>query len=486
MIPESVQHSRLLKSAAFINGQWTQAASGHSYAVINPATSEEIARVPAMDQTDALRAIDAASAAWPNWQRKTAQERAQLLRRWFDLVMAHEHELALLLTTEQGKPLAEAKGEIRYGASYIEWFAEEAKRIYGDIIPGHESDKRIWVLRQAVGVVGIITPWNFPNAMLTRKMAPALAAGCTLVIKPAEATPLSALALAALAEEAGIPAGVINIVTALQPAPIGEALTSDKRVKKISFTGSTRIGKWLMERCAGQVKRLSLELGGNAPFMVFDDADLDEAVKGAIGSKYRNAGQTCVCANRFYVQTSIADAFVAQFKEAVSKLKVGNGLEAGVTVGPLINAPAADKVQRLIADALQKGASLELGGKLHALGGTFFEPTVLTGMQAHMDLAQEEVFGPVAPIFTFDSEEEAITLANATDYGLAAYFYGRDVSRIFRVAEALEYGMVGVNTGLISTAVAPFGGIKESGFGREGSRYGIEEYVYKKYICLSV
>lgn len=484
--PLLLSNPKLLSTSAYLNGQWRPAISGRVYPVVNPATGETLAAVPDMAPDDTQLAIAAADAAFPAWSRTTAAYRAELLKRWHRLLLENEADLARLLTAEQGKPLAEALGEIRYGASFIEWFAEEARRAYGDVVPAQEADKRILVLRQPVGVAGIITPWNFPNAMLARKMAPALAAGCTLVIKPAEATPLSALAMVALAEEAGFPAGVVNIVTTRNPAPIGEALTADKRVKKISFTGSTRIGKWLMEKAAAQLKRLSLELGGNAPFIVFDDADLDAAVAGAIASKYRNAGQTCVCANRIYVQAGIAEAFLAKFTTAVRQLRVGPGHEPGVDIGPLINEAAVEKVESLMHDALSRGASLALGGSRITAGSLFFEPTILTGMTADMQMAQEEVFGPVAPVFIFSTEAEAIRLANATDYGLAAYFYGRDLSRVFRVAEALAYGMVGVNTGLISTAVAPFGGIKESGFGREGSRYGMDEYTYLKYVNIGL
>jgi succinate-semialdehyde dehydrogenase/glutarate-semialdehyde dehydrogenase len=485
MLPPLNDNS-LLRRQAYIRGQWCEASTGNSYPVYNPANGSQLASVPDMGPEDAAAAIAAAAEAFPAWKKLTAGERARLLKRWFALVMEQQQDLALILTAEQGKPLAEARGEIAYGASYIEWFAEEARRVYGDMIPGHEANKRILVSRQPIGVAAIITPWNFPNAMLARKMAPALAAGCTLVIKPAEDTPLSALALCLLAEKAGFPPGVINIITTANPQAIGQVLTADPRVRKISFTGSTPTGKWLMQQSAATLKRLSLELGGNAPFIVFDDADIDAAVAGALLSKYRNAGQTCVCANRIYVQESVAGVFVKKFREAVSTLSVGEGLEEGVSVGPLINHAALSKVQQLLADAVSKGARLELGGKPHSRGGTFFEPTVITGMRADMAMATEEIFGPVAPVFSFRTEEEVIALANATDYGLAAYFYGRDVNRIFRVAEALAFGMVGVNTGLISTAVAPFGGIKESGFGREGSRYGIDDYLEMKYICLQL
>lgn len=485
MLPQLTDGS-LLRQQAFIGGQWCEAAAASNYPVYNPATSSLLATVPDMGPEDVAAAVTAAAAAFFPWKKLAAGERARLLKRWLALVIEHQEDLARILTAEQGKPLAEARAEIVYGASYIEWFAEEARRVYGDIIPGHEANKRLLVSRQPIGVAAVITPWNFPNAMLARKMAPALAAGCTLVIKPAEDTPLSALALCLLAERAGFPPGVINVLTTANPRAIGEALTADPRVRKISFTGSTPTGKWLMQQAAPTLKRLSLELGGNAPFIVFDDADIDAAVSGALLSKYRNAGQTCVCANRIYVQEAVAEDFVKKFKEAVARLKVGDGMEEGVMVGPLINQAALSKVRQLLADAVSKGARIELGGSPHSSGGTFFEPTVITGMQADMAMASEEIFGPVAPIFTFKTEQEVVTLANATDYGLAAYFYGRDINRVFRVAEALAYGMVGVNTGLISTAVAPFGGIKESGFGREGSRYGIDEYLEMKYICLQL
>lgn len=473
-----------IKSLAYINGEWTDAFDGKTFEVINPATGELITSVPDMGREETKQAIIAANDAFASWKKQTAGHRSALLRRWYDLMIANADELARLLTTEQGKPLAEALGEIKYGASYIEWFAEEAKRAYGDVIPGHEADKRIMVIKQPVGVVGIITPWNFPNAMLTRKMAAALAAGCTVVIKPASQTPLSALAIAKLAEEAGIPKGVINIITGTNAKAIGEELTTNPLVRKISFTGSTAIGKLLMQQSASTLKKLSLELGGNAPFIVFDDADIDEAVKGAVQSKYRNAGQTCVCTNRIYVQKTVYGDFIAKFKNAVSHLKTGNGLADGIVIGPLIDAFAITKVEALVADALSKGAAIELGGAKHEIGGNFYQPTILSNASAEMELTQEEIFGPVAPVYCFETEEEVIQMANNTPYGLASYFYGKSVDRIFRVAEALEYGMVGVNTGLISTAIAPFGGVKESGFGREGSKYGLDDYLEKKYICL--
>ena len=457
--------------------------AGASFPVTNPATGATIATVPDVGKEETERAIAAAEAAFPAWSRKTAGERSAILRRWHDLILENVDDLAMILTTEQGKPLAEAAGEIRYGASFIEWFAEEGKRAYGDVIPGHGADKRITVIKQPVGVVAAITPWNFPNAMITRKVAPALAVGCTVVIKPAEATPLSALALGVLAQEAGFPDGVLNIITTNQPKEVGAALTASSVVKKLSFTGSTAVGKELMRQCAGTVKKLSLELGGNAPFIVFDDADIEGAVAGAVASKYRNAGQTCVCSNRIYVQAGVYDRFVKDLKTAVEELKVGDGREGGVEVGPLINQAGLDKVEALVADARQKGAEVITGGQRSAAGDLFYQPTILAGAQANMDVASTEIFGPVAPIFRFETEEEVIRLANDTPFGLAAYFYGRDYALIWRVAEALEYGMVGINTGMISTAVAPFGGVKESGFGREGSKYGLEDYLVTKYMC---
>jgi len=439
--------------------------------------------IPNMGVAETRRAIAAASAAMPAWAARTAKDRAAVLRRWFDLMMANQDDLAILMTAEQGKPLAESKGEIAYAASFIEWFAEEGKRLYGDIIPGHQADKRILVLRQPVGVVAAITPWNFPSAMITRKAGPALAAGCAMVCKPATQTPYSALALAELAERAGIPKGVFNVVTGSSTA-IGGEMTSNVKVRKLTFTGSTEVGKKLMMQCAGTVKKLSLELGGNAPFIVFDDADLDAAVQGALASKYRNTGQTCVCANRLLVQSGVYQEFAKRLTAAVGKLRVGDGL-AGVTEqGPLIDAKAVAKVEEHIADALAKGASVALGGKRHALGGTFFEPTILTGVTAQMLIAREETFGPIAPLFKFDSEAEAIAMANDTEFGLAAYVYTRDLARSWRVSEAIEYGIVGLNTGIISTEVAPFGGVKESGTGREGSKYGILDYTELKYVCV--
>ncbi|TBU91981.1 NADP-dependent succinate-semialdehyde dehydrogenase I [Stutzerimonas kirkiae] len=476
---------RLLRQQAYIDGTWQDADSGDRIDVNDPATGEIIGSVPKMGASETRRAIEAAARALPAWRALTAKERSGKLRRWFELVLENQDELARLMTLEQGKPLAEARGEIAYAASFIEWFAEEAKRVYGDTIPGHQADKRLIVIKQPIGVTAAITPWNFPAAMITRKAGPALAAGCTMVLKPASQTPFSALALAALAEQAGIPAGVLNVVTG-SAGDIGGELTSNSLVRKLSFTGSTEIGRQLMAECARDIKKVSLELGGNAPFIVFDDADLDAAVEGAIVSKYRNNGQTCVCANRLYVQAGVYDAFVEKLQAAVGKLKVGNGLEEGVTTGPLIDAKALAKVREHIDDAVAKGARVVSGGKHHALGGGFFEPTILTEVPREALVAREETFGPLAPLFRFDDEAEVIALANDTEFGLASYFYARDLSRVFRVAEALEYGMVGINTGLISNEVAPFGGIKASGLGREGSKYGIEDYLEIKYLCLGI
>ena len=481
-----IKNTGLLRQQAYIDGQWRDAITHNVYPVTNPFNGETIADVPDLGAMETRQAIEAAHAAFPVWRSKTAGERAAILRRWFDLQIANAYDLAVILTTEQGKPLPEAIGEIKYGASFVEWFAEEARRVYGDVIPGHGADKRIVTIKQPVGVVAAITPWNFPNAMITRKVAPALAAGCTVVIKPAEDTPLSALALAALAEEAGIPAGVFNVVTTSNPAPVGNELTSSPLVRKLSFTGSTEVGKLLMRQCASTVKKVSLELGGNAPFIVFDDADVDAAVEGAIASKYRNAGQTCVCANRLFAQEGIYDEFVGKLGEAVQRQQVGSGLDEGVTIGPLINLDALVKVERLVGDAVAKGARVLTGGKRHALGGTFYEPTVLANVRPDMAITHEEIFGPVAPVFSFKTDKEVIERANDTPFGLAAYFYGRDISRIWRVAEGLEYGMIGINTGMISTAVAPFGGVKESGNAREGSKYGIDEYVELKYLCFEI
>jgi succinate-semialdehyde dehydrogenase/glutarate-semialdehyde dehydrogenase len=476
----------LLRSRAFVGGKWVDAASGATTPVVNPATRENIGTVPDMGAADTRQAIEAAARAFPAWAALAAKERAVILRRWFDLLMANQEDLATLMTAEQGKPLAESKGEIAYAASFIEWFAEEGKRLYGDVIPGHQADKRNIVLRQPVGVVAAITPWNFPLAMITRKAGPALAAGCTFVCKPAHQTPYSALAAAALAARAGVPAGVLNIVTAAHAAQIGEEMTSNPTVRKVTFTGSTATGKKLLVQSAATVKKVSMELGGNAPFIVFDDADLDAAVAGAIASKYRNTGQTCVCANRLLVQAGVYEAFSKKLVQAVAQLRVGDGLKGPTDQGPLIDDQALAKVERHLADATAKGAKIALGGRRHALGGTFFEPTVVTEVTPAMLMAREETFGPVAPLFRFETEADAIRMANDTEFGLAAYFYTRDVSRSFRVAEALEYGMVGLNTGLFSTEVAPFGGMKESGIGREGSKYGILDYTEIKFLCVGL
>ncbi len=475
---------RLLKSDAYIDGAWVAAGSGARFDVRNPATGEVIARVADASDVEARAAVEAAARALPAWRKKTAKERAALLRKWFELIMANQEDLAQLMTAEQGKPLAETRGEVAYGASFIEWFAEEGKRVYGDVIPTTQQGRRILVLREPVGVVAAITPWNFPNAMITRKCAPALAAGCTFIIKPAEETPLSALALAELATRAGIPAGVFNVVPSNQPAKVGGELTQNPIVRKFSFTGSTEIGKLLMRQCASTVKKVSLELGGNAPFIVFDDADLDAAVEGAMLSKYRNMGQTCVCANRFLVQEKVYEAFAEKLVARVAALKVGDGTAEGVMQGPLINIAGVEKVERLVKDAVGKGARVVTGGKRHALGGTFFEPTVLRDATPSMAAAREEIFGPVALLYPFATEADAIRMANDTEYGLAAYFYARDIGRVMRVAEALEYGILGINEGIISTEVAPFGGFKESGIGREGSKYGIEDYLEIKYLAL--
>jgi len=479
----NLKDSTLLRQQCYIDGQWLDARTGGSKPVTNPANGAVLGTVPFMGAEETRAAIDAAAAAFPAWAARTAKDRATLLRRWYDLMLANADDLATLMTAEQGKPLAEAKGEIAYAASFIEWFAEEAKRVYGDVIPGHQPDKRIFVLRQPVGVVAAITPWNFPAAMITRKAGPALAAGCTFVCKPAMQTPYSALAMAELAHRAGIPRGVFSVVTGSATA-IGGEMTSNPIVRKVTFTGSTEIGKKLMVQSAGTLKKLSLELGGNAPFIVFDDADLDLAVQGAIASKYRNTGQTCVCANRLLVQEGVYDAFVAKLVEAVRKLRVGDGLQGATEQGPLIDDKAVAKVEEHIADALAKGGKIALGGKRHTLGGTFFEPTIITGVKPTMMVAREETFGPVAPIFSFEDEKEAVRMANDTEFGLASYFYTRDLARSLRVAEALEYGIVGLNTGIISTEVAPFGGVKESGFGREGSKYGILDYTELKYLCI--
>jgi succinate-semialdehyde dehydrogenase/glutarate-semialdehyde dehydrogenase len=477
---------KLLRTQAYVDGHWVDAEGGKTHDVLNPATGQKVGTVPNMTAVETRRAIEAAHRAFPAWAALTARERSVILRRWFDLMMANQEDLALIMTTEQGKPLAESRGEIGYAASYIEWFAEEGKRVYGDIIPGHQPGKRLMVLRQPVGVVAGITPWNFPAAMITRKAGPALASGCTFVCKPAIQTPFSALALAELAARAGIPPGVFNIVTGTGAGGIGAEMTSNPVVRKLTFTGSTEVGKKLMEQCSGSMKKLSLELGGNAPFIVFEDADLDAAVVGAIASKYRNTGQTCVCANRLLVQSSIYERFTRKLVAAVAKLRVGNGLEGPTEQGPLIDDKAVAKVEEHIADAVSKGARVASGGKRHALGGTFFEPTILTDVTPEMQIAREETFGPVAPLFRFETEADAIRMANDTEFGLASYFYTRDLARSWRVSEALEYGIVGLNTGLISTEVAPFGGIKESGTGREGSKYGILDYTELKYVCVGL
>ena len=479
----SIQDSKWFRQHAYVNGKWIDADNGATVEVSNPATGKTIGTVPKMGAADARRAVEAANAAWPAWRALTAAARAKLLRRWFDLIVANADELGALMTAEQGKPLAEAKGEVLYAASFIEWFAEEGKRVYGDTIPSPAGDRRIVVIKQPIGVCAAITPWNFPAAMITRKAGPALAAGCPIVVKPATSTPYSALALAALAEEAGIPAGVFNVITGDSGA-IGGELTSNPIVRKLSFTGSTEIGRVLYEQSAPTLKKLSLELGGNAPFIVFDDADLDAAVEGAIASKFRNAGQTCVCANRLYVHDKVYDAFAEKLVVAVNKLKVGPGTEDGVQLGPLIDKKAVEKIEEHIADALAGGARIVAGGKPHDLGGTYFQPTVMADVTPAMKVAKEETFGPLAPLFRFKSDEEVVAQANDTEFGLASYFYSRDIGRIWRVAEQLEYGMVGINTGLISNEVAPFGGVKQSGLGREGSHYGIDDYVVIKYLAM--
>ena len=484
MTTQSIEDSELLKSDAFVNGAWTASEGSKRFAVTNPATGEELALVSDLGGGQTEYAITAADAAWPQWRAKTAKERAAILRRWFDLVMQHQEELARLMTAEQGKPLAEARGEVVYGASFIEWFAEEAKRVYGDVIPAAMNDRRYVVIRQPIGVVAAITPWNFPIAMITRKCAPALAAGCTVIVKPSELTPLCALALAELAQRAGFPPGVFNVITTTDAAAVGQVLTASPVVRKLSFTGSTAVGKLLIRDCAATVKKVSMELGGNAPFIVFDDADVDAAVAGAMASKYRNAGQTCVCANRLLVQDGVYDVFAEKLAVAVSELQVGDGMEDGTSQGPLINQAAVEKVEQHIGDAVEKGARVMCGGHRHARGGTFFEPTILADVTPQMRVATEETFGPVAPLFRFHTEEEAVQMANDTEFGLAAYFYSRDIGRVWRVSEALEYGMVGINEGIISTELAPFGGVKESGLGREGSRYGMDEFTEIKYLCM--
>ena len=474
----------LLRREAFVDGAWMGADSGALFAVSNPATGETLAEIPDMGEAEARRAIEAAHAAFPAWKAKIAKERAAVLRKWFELIMGAQEDLARLMTAEQGKPLAESRGEVAYGASFIEWFAEEGKRIYGDVIPTNARGRRIVVLKEPIGVVAAITPWNFPIAMITRKAAPALAAGCTFVIKPPAETPLCCLALAELGVRAGLPKGVFNVVTTKHASKVGAEFTQSPLVRKFSFTGSTEIGKLLMRQCASTVKKVSLELGGNAPFIVFDDADLDAAADGAMLSKFRNMGQTCVCANRILVQADVYDAFAEKLAARIAKMKVGNGFEEGVTQGPLINMEAVEKVERLLKDAAAKGARIATGGKRHPLGGTFFEPTLVRDVTPQMEIAREEIFGPVATLFRFEKDEDAIRIANDTEYGLAAYFYARDLSRVWRVAEALEYGIVGINEGIISTEVAPFGGMKESGLGREGSKYGIEDYLEIKYLAM--
>ncbi|MGB7242935.1 MAG: NAD-dependent succinate-semialdehyde dehydrogenase [Sulfitobacter sp.] len=480
----SLSRPDLLLSDAYLNGEWF--SNGNRFAVRNPSTGEILAEVADCTVKDAKSAIATAHIAQRDWAKRTGKERAALLREWFNLMVAHADDLAAILTAEMGKPLAEAKGEIMYGASFIEWFAEEAKRIYGDTIPGHQRDKRILVMKQPVGVVGAITPWNFPNAMITRKAGPALAAGCTMVVRPASETPLSALAIAKLSEEAGIPKGVFSVLPSTDSEGIGLEFCENPSMRKISFTGSTRVGSILMRQGAEQIKKLSLELGGNAPFIVFDDADLDAAVEGAMISKFRNAGQTCVCTNRIYVQDAVYDAFVDKLSAAVAALPVGDGFAEGTAIGPLISEAAVEKVREHISDAIAKGGQVATGGGVHELGGTFFQPTVIVGATQAMAVAREETFGPMAPVFRFSEVEEVLASANDTEFGLASYFYSRDLSRIYQVMEGLEYGMVGVNTGLISTEVAPFGGVKQSGLGREGSKYGIEDYLELKYCCLSV
>ena len=476
----------LVPNKAYVAGVWVEAADGATFPVINPARGDVIAHVPNLTRADAARAIASADKARHEWAARTGKERAAIMRKWYDLCMVHQDDLGIILTAEQGKPLAEAKGEVAYGAAYIEWFGEEAKRIYGETVPGHQRDKRITVIKQPIGVAASITPWNFPNAMIARKVAPALAAGCGFVCRPAAETPLSAIALAVLAERAGVPPGVFSVITSKRSSEIGKEFCENPAIRKLTFTGSTEVGRILLRQAAEQILKCSMELGGNAPFIVFDDADLDKAVEGAMISKFRNNGQTCVCANRIYVQAGVYDAFAEKLTVAVNKLAIGDGLTAGTTTGPLINMAAVEKVEEHIADVLAGGGKIVTGGKRHALGGTFFEPTVVTGVLPTMKVANEETFGPLAPLFKFDTEQEVIRRANDTIFGLASYFFARDIGRITRVQEALEYGMVGVNTGLISTEVAPFGGVKQSGLGREGSHHGIEDYMELKYICLSV
>ncbi len=476
----------LLVDKAYVAGEWIGADSGGSFPVTNPARGDVICTVPDLGEAEVTRAIEAAHAAQKGWAAKTGKERSAVLRKWYELMVANADDLAAILTAEMGKPLAEAKGEILYGASFIEWFAEEAKRVYGETIPGHQGDKRLVVIKQPIGVAASITPWNFPNAMIARKVGPALAVGCAMVAKPAGETPLSALAMAVLAERAGVPKGVFSVVTSKSSSKVGKLFCEHPKIRKLTFTGSTEVGRILLAQGAQQVLKMSMELGGNAPFIVFDDADLDKAVEGAMISKYRNNGQTCVCANRIYVQSGVYDAFAEKLARKVAEMKVGDGFDSGVTVGPLITASAVEKVEEHIADATAKGAKVLAGGKRHALGGTFFEPTILTGVDRSMMVASDETFGPVAPLFRFDDEADVIEQANDTIFGLASYFFARDLGRVWRVAEALEYGMVGINTGLISTEVAPFGGVKQSGLGREGSHHGVEDYLEMKYLCMSI
>ncbi|MCA3517006.1 MAG: NAD-dependent succinate-semialdehyde dehydrogenase [Rhodobacter sp.] len=485
-LPSLLKDPTLLSSKAFVGGEWRDADNGSTLAVTNPARSDVICAVPNMSRVETARAIAAAAVAQKEWAARTGKERAQIMRKWFDLMMANQDDLARILTAEMGKPLAEARGEIAYGASYIEWFGEEAKRVYGETIPGHMRDKRLTVIRQPVGVVASITPWNFPNAMIARKAAPAIAAGCAFVARPAAETPLSALAMAVLADRAGLPRGILSVITSRRASDIGKEFCENPAVRKLTFTGSTEVGRILLKQAADQVMKCSMELGGNAPFIVFDDADLDAAVAGAMASKFRNNGQTCVCANRIYVQAGVYDAFAAKLSAAVARLNVGDGLKDGIDTGPLVNMDAVDKVEEHIADILTKGGRVVTGGRRHALGGSFFEPTIITGVTQDMLVSREETFGPLAPLYRFETEQEVIARANDTIFGLASYFYARDIGRITRVQEALEYGMVGVNTGLISTEVAPFGGIKQSGLGREGSRHGMDDYTEMKYICLAV
>lgn len=480
---QGLHNTRLFRETCYINGEWIKADTGKTFSVINPGDGKELGQVPECGQAETRRAIEAADKAWNGWKSLSAKTRTDFLWAWAGLIDENKEDLARIMTAEQGKPLTEARGEIEYANGFIKWFAEEGRRVYGDVIPSNKREQHLIVIKQPVGVVAAITPWNFPTAMITRKIAPALAVGCTVVVKPDEATPYSALALAVLAAQAGIPAGVLNVVTGI-PEQIGAEMTGNLLVRKLSFTGSTAVGRLLMQQCAPTIKKISLELGGNAPFIVFDDADLDAAVQGAMASKFRNSGQTCVCANRLLVQDKVYDAFTQKFVTAVQTLKVGNGFENGVQQGPLINEAAVAKVKSHIEDALAKGGQVVLGGKPHALGGLFFEPTVITNANENMRLAKEETFGPVAPLFRFHTEEQAVQLANHTEFGLASYFYGSNIDRIWRVAEALQYGMVGINTGIISTEVAPFGGIKQSGIGREGSKYGIDEYVEIKYLCM--